>query len=473
MQEHVQLDQKQINEDLLKDVLTVPKWWLPAVLFLGMVVLTGLGSFAFMVYHGLGVTGLNRPVMWGFFIANFVFWIGISHAGIMISAILRLTQAEWRRPITRAAEVMTVFSLIAALHTPQFHVGRPWRVAYRIFPYDFDRNIWPNIRSPFVWDPSAVGTYLIASTLFVFICLLPDIAILRDRAKNIFVKRIYSFMCLGFRGTPRQWKLQIIAGILLSALVLPVFVSVHSIVSWDFAVLIGVEGWHSTIFAPYFIIGAIHSGVSAVAMLMALAVWIYGLQNYIKPDHFDAIGRLLIIVATTWFFFFFLEWVYALYTLDSPEIALRELQAFEWPYGPLFALFVILSFVIPVPMWMIKKFRRSPMIMFWTTVMVNVGMWLERFLILIPGLVRRTHMTFDWGTYHPSLIEILIVIETFAFVALGMLVFAKVLPLIPLFDIKEGMVFRHLIKVGRKTVPASIREGLPHHYYEEKHEEKH
>lgn len=469
MQEHEQLSQKQINDDLTRDIFVTPKWWLPAVTFLSILVVTGLAAFAFMVYHGVGVTGLNRPVFWGFFIANFVFWIGISHAGIMISAILRLTQAEWRRPITRAAEVMTIFSLVAALHTPLFHVGRPWRVLYWIFPYDFDRGIWPNIRSPFVWDPSAVGTYLIASTLFVFVCLLPDIAILRDRAKASFVKKIYAGLCLGFRGTPRQWRLQTLAGILLSALVLPVFVSVHSIVSWDFAVLIAVEGWHSTIFAPYFIIGAIHSGVSAVAMLMALCVWLYKLDRYIKPDHFDAIARLLIIVATTWFFFFFLEWVYALYTLASPEIALRELQAFEWPYGPLFALFVILSFVIPVPVWMFKRCRRSALIMFFTTILVNIGMWLERFLIVIPGLVRRSHMTFDWGTYHPSLIEILIVVETFAFVALGMLVFAKVLPLIPLFDVKEGVIFRHVIKVGRKTIPATIREGLPHHYYDKNH----
>ena len=469
MQEHTQLTQKQINNDLLKDILQLPKWWLPAVSFLGAIIVIGLSAFFFMVYHGVGVTGLNRPVFWGFFIANFVFWIGISHAGIMISAILRLTQAEWRRPITRAAEVMTVFSLMAALHTPLFHVGRPWRVAYWIFPYDFDRNIWPNIKSPFVWDPSAVGTYLIASTLFVFVCLLPDIAVLRDRTKSPLVKKIYGFLCLGFRGTPRQWKLQILAGILLSAIVLPVFVSVHSIVSWDFAVLVAVEGWHSTIFAPYFIIGAIHSGVSAVAMLMALIVWIYGLQKYIKPDHFDAIGRLLIIVATTWFFFFFLEWVWALYTLESPEIALRELQAFQWPYGPLFAIFVITSFFIPVPIWLFKRCRRSPMIMFFTTVLVNIGMWLERFLIIIPGLVRRGHMTFDWGTYHPSLIEILIVIETFAFVGFGILMFAKVFPLIPLFDVKEGMVIRRLIKVGRKTIPASMREGLPHHYYKKDH----
>jgi len=457
MQEHIQLTQKQINDDLLSGVLGMPRWWLPAVLFLTLVVFTGLGAFGYMVNQGLGVTGLNRPVMWGFFIVNFVFWIGISHAGIMISAILRLTSAEWRRPVTRAAEVMTVFSLMAAMHTPLFHVGRPWR-DFWVFPYDFARGVWPNIRSPFVWDPSAVGTYLIGSSLFVFIALLPDMANVRDRATRKIVKTVYGFMCLGWRGTPRQWKLQAVAGILLSALILPVFVSVHSIVSWDFAVVIGVEGWHSTIFAPYFIIGAIHSGVSAVAMLMALSVWLWKLDKYLRPDHFDAIGRLLIVVATTWFFFFFVEWIFALYTLEKTEIALRELQVFQWPYSMLFIVFLLTAFFIPVPMWLFKNVRRSALLMFITTILVNVGMWLERFLIIVPGLARRQPFTFDWGTYQPSIIEILIVIETFAFVALGMLLFAKVFPLIPVFDIKEGMVVRDEIKIGRRMVPATIHE---------------
>ena len=459
MQEHVQLTQKQINEDLLNPVLRTPGWWLPSVLFLLLVFITAAGAFGYMLNKGVGVTGLSRPVMWGFFMTNFVFWIGISHAGIMISAILRLTQAEWRRPITRAAEVMTVFSLTAALMAaPLVHVGRPWRAALWVFPYDFARGVWINIRSPFIWDPSAVMTYLTASSLFVFVALLPDLAIVRDRAINPWVKRIYSFLCLGWRGTPRQWKMQTVAGILLSALVLPVFVSVHSIVSWDFAVQIGVDGWHSTIFAPYFIIGAIHSGVSAVAMLMALMVWLYKVGDYIRPDHFDSIGRLLIIVATTWFFFFFLEWVFALYTLESPEIALRELQVFQPPYMWLFLLFLLTAYFIPVPMWLFRSVRRSPALMFFTTVVVNVGMWLERFLIIIPGVARKTPMEFNWGTYHPSLVEILMVAGTFAWVALGMLVFAKVFPIIPLFDIKEGMVFRDEIKIGRRTVAASIRE---------------
>ena len=459
MQEHVQLSQKEINSSLLSGVLATPRWWLGLVTFLTLVFLSGVGAFGWMLNQGVGVTGLNRPVFWGFFMTNFVFWIGISHAGIMISAILRLTQAEWRRPVTRAAEVLTVFSLTAALMAaPLVHVGRPWRVWLWVLPYDFPRGIWINIRSPFIWDPSAVGTYLIASSLFVFVALLPDLAVIRDRAAGRWARTIYGYLCMGWRGTPRQWKLQAVAGILLSALVLPVFVSVHSIVSWDFAVNIGVDGWHSTIFAPYFIIGAIHSGVAAVAMVMALMVWLWKWDRFLRPDHFDAIGRLLIIVATTWFFFFFLELIFALYTLENPEIVLRELQMFQWPYVLLFVIFVMTAYFIPVPLWMFKKVRRSVRWMFWTTVSVNVGMWLERFLIIIPGVARKTPFSFDWGTYHPSIVEMLMVAATFAWVALGLLVFSKVFPLIPLFDVKEGMVVRDEVKIGRRTVPATIRE---------------
>ena len=458
MQEHVQLDQKQINKELLNGVLGMPKWWPGATAIALVVFIAGLCAFGYMLNKGVGVTGLNRPVYWGFFMVNFVFWIGISHAGIMISAILRLTQAEWRRPVTRAAEVLTVFSLMSALMAaPLVHVGRPWRADLWVFPYDFARGIWINIRSPFVWDPSAVMTYLTASTLFVIVALLPDLAIIRDRTTG-FTRMAYSVMCLGWRGTPRQWKLQAVAGILLSALVLPVFVSVHSIVSWDFAAQIGPEAWHSTIFAPYFIIGAIHSGVSAVATVMVLMVWLWGWKNYLTPDHLDSIGRLLIVVATTWFFFFFLEWVFALYSLEEPELAMRDLQVFQWPWSGLFVIFLVTAFFIPVPMWLFKKLRRSLLAMFISTILVNIGMWLERFLIIVPGTMRRGHMIFDWGSYQPSIIEILMVGMTFAWVMLGMLLFSKVFPLIPLFDVKEAMVGREEVKIGRKIVPASIRE---------------
>ena len=458
MQEHVQLTQQQINDDLLSSVLKTPKWWWPAVIVTGIIFLTGMGAFGYMINQGVGVTGLNRPVFWGAYMVNFVFFIGISHAGIMISAILRLTQAEWRRPVTRAAEVLTVFSLMSALMAaPLVHVGRPWRADLWVFPYDFARGVWINIRSPFIWDPSAVMTYLTASSLFVFIALIPDMAVIRDRATGL-TRKLYAVLSMGWRGTPRQWKLQAVAGILLSALVLPVFVSVHSIVSWDFAVQIGPEAWHSTIFAPYFIIGAIHSGVSAVATLMVIMVWVWGWDKYLKPDHLDAIGRLLIIVATTWFFFFFLEWVFALYTLEEAELAMRDLQVFQWPWSGLFVLFLVTAYLIPVPMWLFKSIRRSYFWMFFTTILVNIGMWLERFLIIVPGTMRRSEFIFDWGSYHPSIIEILMVIMTFAWVVLGMLVFTKLFPLIPIFDVKEGMVGRDEIRIGRRIVPASIRE---------------
>ena len=461
MQEHIQLTQKEINRDLLKGVLKTPKWWVISVLVLLAVFLTGASAFGYLLNQGLGVTGLNRPVMWGVYLVSFVFWIGISHAGIMISAILRLTQAEWRRPVTRAAEVLTVFSLIAALlSAPLVHEGRPWRAAFPIpwiMPWDFARGVWPNIRSPFVWDPSAILTYLTASSLFIYVALIPDLAILRDRLSG-WKSTFYSVLSLGWRGNSRQWKLQGIAGILLSALVLPVFVSVHSIVSWDFAVNIGVEGWHSTIFAPYFIIGAIHSGVAAVAMVMVAMVWLWGWDKYLRPDHFDSIGRLLIIVGTTWFFFFFLEFIFAIYTLEGPELAMRDLQVFQYPWSIMFVVFLITAFFFPVPMWLFRNVRRSMFWMFVTTLSVNVGMWLERFIIIIPGLLRRQPLIFDWGTYHPSIVEILMVAATFAWVLLGLLIFAKIFPLVPLFDIKEGMVGRDEIKIGRRKVPASIRE---------------
>ncbi|MCL0044002.1 polysulfide reductase NrfD [Dehalococcoidia bacterium] len=453
MQERVTLTDKQINSDLLINVMQTPRWFWPLVGFLSIFVLAAAVAVALMVNKGLGVTGLNRPVMWGFFITDFIFWIGISHAGVMLSAILRLSKAEWRRPATRAAEVLTVFSLLwAALH-PVIHSGRPWRTLYWAFPYDFARGIWPDVRSPLIWDPSAIFTYLTGSALFVIVALIPDMAVIRDRSTGLR-HYIYRLLALGWRGTPRQWKLQIIAGFLLSALLLPVFVSVHSIVSWDFAVNIGVEGWHVTIFAPYFVIGAVLSGVSAVVTMMILIRWLFGWQAYIRPEHIDSLTKLLVVIATTWLFFFFLEFAFALYSLESQEIALRELQVFTWPFNMLFVMFIVFSYVLPVPLWLFRKVRRNMALMFVTSLLVNVGMWLERFLIIIPSLARKQPLSFDWGTYHPSIVEITIVAGGFALVFLFLLLFAKAFPLIPIFDIKEGQKLSDNVQIGRRSVPA-------------------
>ena len=458
MQQRRTIDQIHTNRVLLNGQLDTPKWWAPTVITLGIIVAIGFFLIGIMVNKGLGVTGLSRPVYWGLFITTFVFWVGISHAGIMISAILRLSQAEWRRPVTRAAELLTVFSLLTALLFPLMHAGRPWRIIYFILPYDFARGIMPNVRSPLIWDPVAISTYLTGSTLFLYIALLPDLGNLRDRTTG-WQNALYTILSLGWRGNPRQWKLQTVGGILLSALMLPIFVSVHSIVSWDFAVTPAVEGWHSTIFAPYFVIGAVHSGVSAVVTMMALMRWLWKWEDFIRPEHFDALARLLIVVATGWLAFTFLELIFAVYGLDAPELALRELQIFQWPWNLLFITFVFTGYIIPVGMWLQKSVRNNIALMFWSSLFVNIGMWLERFLIIVPGLARKTPFVYTWEAYRPSGLEWFILFWSLAWVTFLMLLFSRFFPLVPLFEQKESQTFGDSIKIGRVRVPAIVREA--------------
>ncbi|MBI4329046.1 MAG: polysulfide reductase NrfD [Chloroflexi bacterium] len=450
------LTAKQINDELLWPVLTVPRRWIALVLLTGAFVAAGVTAGASFIIFGLGVTGLNRPVFWGFMIVNFVFWVGISHAGTMISSILRLSQAEWRRPVTRAAETMTVFALMTSLLHPVIHAGRPWRIAYWVFGYDFWRGIWPNVRSPLVWDPAAIITYLTGSILFVYTALIPDLANIRDRTTG-WQQRIYGVLSLGWRGTPRQWKFQGIAGILLSAIILPVFVSVHSIVSWDFAVSI-VPAWHASIFAPYFVLGAVHSGVAAVILLMALMRWIYKMDHYIWEEHFDNIGRLLIAVATAWFFALWLDITFALYSGETQEVAVMELRIFTFPYNVLVVIFLLTAFFIPVPLWLSRRVRRNIPLMVWTAILVNIGMWLERFLIIVPGLSSKQPQTFMWNFYSPSLAEAAIVLGSFGLVGFLLLLFSKVFPLVPVWEQKEGQVFKTEITIGNARVPAILRE---------------
>ena len=462
MQEGRILTAVEVNRDLLRSILETPKWFWTAVGICGFIVLIAFSAAGMMVNQGMGLTGMNRPVMWGFFITNFVFWIGISHAGVMLSAILRLSKAEWRRPATRAAEVLTVFSLMTAMMMPVIHTGRPWRVVYWIYtapfvPYDYARGIWPNIRSPLVWDPSAVYTYLTSSILFVLVALIPDFAVLRDRTTGM-PHTIYSILAMGWRGNPRQWKLQIIAGVLLSALILPVFVSVHSIVSWDFGMAVSIKSWHSTIFAPYFVVGAVHSGVSAVAFVMIILRYIYGWQDYIRHEHIDALARLLVVVATAWFYFFVMEVIFGFYGREADEIAVRELQFSRSPYNTWMLIFVITTYFVPVSIWLSRSARRNLWIMSLACISVNIGMWLERFLIIVPALAAKQLFNFSWGTYRPSPIEITIVFGTFGLVSMLMLLFSRAVPLIPLYDIKEGHILTTEVKIGRRTVPAVFRE---------------
>ncbi|MSQ28317.1 MAG: molybdopterin oxidoreductase [Dehalococcoidia bacterium] len=455
MQERRVLTDIQVNRSLLSTVLDTPNWYWPVVGALSIIVGGFVTTIILMITFGLGITGLNRPVFWGFMIVNFVFWVGISHAGVMISSILRICQAEWRRPVTRAAEVLTVFALATAASFPLIHMGRMWRF-YWVFPYDFDRMIWPDVRSPLIWDPSAIFTYLTGASMFVFMALLPDLGNLRDRTTG-WQRTFYAIASLGWRGNPRQFKLQFILGILLSGLILPVFVSVHSIVSWDFAVSL-VPAWHATVFAPYFVIGAVHSGVSGVVTMMVVLRKLFKWDDFITPDHFDALGRLLIAVATAWLYFFMLDLFFGIYGGESRELSVMDQRLLTMPWGGMFFLIIVLGYIVPVSAWLFRSVRRNLTWMFVLSILVNVSMWLERLWLIVPGLQNKERLPFDWGVYEPGLFEIMLVVGSFAVVCLGLLVFIKLFPLIPVWEEKEGQLFQAEIRIGKRRVPAIIRE---------------
>ncbi|MGH2356295.1 MAG: NrfD/PsrC family molybdoenzyme membrane anchor subunit [Chloroflexota bacterium] len=458
MQERQTLSPTRINDDLLRFVLRAPpRWFWLAAAALGLLVGAGVVSEGLLIVFGLQLMGLNNPQFWATFIANFIFWVGISHAGVMISAILRLTQAEWRRPITRSAEVLAIFALVTASIFPLIHTGRIWRTIYWVFPYDFTRNLWPNVRSALIWDPSAIVTYLTGTLLFVYVDLIPDLAALRDRTDG-WRRRIYGALALGFRGTRRQWRLQLVASTLLSALILPVFVSVHSIVGWDLSMAI-LPGWHTTVMAPYFVIGAVHSGVAGVVMTMAALRRLLHLDAYITAAHFDTLGRLQIVVALAYLFFFLMDFYFGLFSREPVEVRIWELRLLIPPTNVLFFIQVLTALLIPLPLWFSRRVRRSPSLMFWAALSVNVGMWLERYILVVTPVSFKQPFVFTWvTTYQPGLVEYVITAASFALVALGILVFAKVLPIVPLWDVKEGQVLKQDVPVGRTNVPGVFRE---------------
>jgi Ni/Fe-hydrogenase subunit HybB-like protein len=445
-----------VNSDLLQFVLRTPRWFWFAAGGLLLIVGAGVLGEALLIVLGLQLLGLTNTVYWAVLITNFIFWVGISHAGVMISAILRLTHAEWRRPITRSAEVLAVFALLTAALFPLIHSGRVWRTAYWVFPYDFPRGIWPDVRSALVWDPSAILTYLSGTLLFVYVDLIPDLATARDRTTRGLRHHAYRALALGFHGTARQWRIQASAGLLLSALILPVFVSVHSIVAWDLS-MATLPGWHTTVLAPYFVIGAVHSGVAGVVMVMAALRRVLRLEHYIRASHFDTIGRLQIVVAFGYLFFSFLDFSFGLFGRDPVEQRIWELRVFEAPQNILLLIQVLTTLVIPLPIWFVARLRHNPAAMFWTAILVNVGMWLERYLLVITPESFKQPFVFTWvSTYEPRPLEYLFTVVSVALVVTGLLLFAKLLPIVPLWDVKEGEVVAASMKVGRRVVDGAV-----------------
>jgi Ni/Fe-hydrogenase subunit HybB-like protein len=425
---------EQIEKDLLRPIFTSSaKYWI-AVSIATCFLLAGVCAFGYQLHTGIGVWGINSPVFWAFDITNFVFWIGISHAGTLISAILRLCNATWRRPVTRCAEAITVFSILIGGLVPLCHIGRPW-LAYWMIPYPSQRGIWPNFRSPLAWDFFAIFTYLTGSTIFLYLPTIPDFAAIRDASKGLRNK-IYRVLALGWQGTPRQWQRLEIAMHIMAIAIVPVAVSVHTIVSWDFSMTL-VPMWHSSIFGPYFVVGAIFSGIAALILAMALLRKFLHLEEYLKPLHFNNLGKLLLTLSLLWFYFTFAERLTAWYGNTPSEMAVFW-ESIRLHFAPLFWIMVVCNFVIPLPLLAIKRFRTTITGTAIASCTIIVGMWIERFLIIVPALDHK-FLPYSWGSYRPTWVEDTLMASSFGMMALLYLLFTKFVPMISIWEMKVGL----------------------------------
>ncbi|RMF56735.1 MAG: polysulfide reductase [Calditrichaeota bacterium] len=392
----------------------------------GLLVIIGWALFMYVrqLYLGLGVTGMNQPVSWGFYIVNFVFFIGISHAGTLISAILRLSKAEWRRPITRMAEVITAIVLaIGGLH-PIIDLGRPDRLL----------NIFRTgrLQSPLLWDVTSITAYFTASTVYLYIPLIPDIAILRDRGAK--PQWLYKFLSWGYQGTERQKHVLERAMNILMVMVIPIAVSVHTVISYIFSMTLQ-PGWHSTIFGPYFVVGAIFSGIAALLIVMIAFRKVFHFEAYLKEVHFRYLGNLLLIMSLLWFYFTFSEYLTGYFGHEPFEMRVFFYK-FSGKYAPYYWGMVMCNFVIPVLILSFKKTKRIPGILI-AAIAVTIGMWLERLIIVVPSLAN-TRLPYPTGIYVPSLVEWSLLIGAVSVFVLGFVLFSRFFPLISVWEIKEG-----------------------------------
>ncbi|MHB9091571.1 MAG: NrfD/PsrC family molybdoenzyme membrane anchor subunit [Chloroflexota bacterium] len=445
------LTDEQISNDLTRPMRQTSLRYFALVTVLALGVAWMGIAWAYMAANGMGVAGIDRPVQWGIFIATFVFWIGLSHSGTLISAILRLSQAEWRRAVTRGAEAMTIFTVMVGALFPLIHLGRVWRFYY-IIPIPDGRGLWPNFRSPLVWDFMAITTYLTGSILYFYLPMIPDLALLRDRNTG-FRHRVYAILALGWRGSERQWH-HLHRGMgMLMVLILPVAVSVHSIVSWDFAMAV-VPVWHSTIFAPYFVAGAIYSGLALVITIMYLLRRAFHLEAYVKPMHFDNLGKILFLMSIIWFYFWFSDALTTGYGRLPEELEVLR-QTVLGPWLPLWVAMIAFNFVIPFFALMFRQVRRSVWI-FVIAVLINIGMFAERYLIVIPPLAHG-RMPFVWGDYAPTWVEFSIVGGSFALFMFLYVVFTKVLPVVAIWEVKEGELLKSTRDVAGVKLPTIAR----------------
>ena len=405
-------------------------WWfgfLVAFLLANMLFV----SLGYLVLKGIGIWGNNHPVAWAFDITNFVWWIGIGHAGTLISAILLLLKQTWRTSINRFAEAMTLFAVACAGIFPLFHTGRPW-LAYWMLPIPNTMSVWPQFRSPLIWDVFAVSTYATVSLLFWFVGLVPDLATLRDRSESKIGRVVYGVFALGWRGSARHWQRYDMAYLLLAGLATPLVVSVHTIVSFDFAVA-QLPGWHATIFPPYFVAGAIYSGFAMVLTLAIPIRAVYGLEDFITSRHLQNMAKILLVTGLIVAYGYTIEAFMAWYSANTYEEFMMA-NRMTGPYGFAYWLLILCNVVTPQLLWF-RRIRSSVVPLFVISLIVNVGMWLERFVIIVTSL-HRDFLPSSWGRYAPTIWDISTYVGTIGLFLALLFLFLRFLPMISIFEMR-------------------------------------
>jgi molybdopterin-containing oxidoreductase family membrane subunit len=408
-----------------------PKWWFFGFAGAFSLLMLLLISVTVLFAKGVGIWGINWPVGWGFDIINFVWWIGIGHAGTLISAILLLLRQEWRTSINRFAEAMTLFAVACAGMYPVLHLGRPW-LAYWLFPYPNTMSLWPQFRSPLIWDVFAVSTYATVSALFWYVGLVPDLATLRDRARNRFAQIVYGFGAMGWRGSAAHWHNYETAYVLLAGLATPLVLSVHTVVSFDFAIGI-IPGWHATIFPPYFVAGAIYAGFAMVLTLAIPLRALFDLEDFITARHLQNMAKVMLATGLIVAYGYMMETFMAWYS-GNPYEQFSILNRMTGPYWPAYWALIACNVVIPQLLWS-SRVRSSVPVLFVLALVVNVGMWLERFIIVVTSL-HRDYLPSSWGMFTPTRWDWATYVGTLGLFLALLFLFIRVLPVISIFEMR-------------------------------------
>lgn len=423
-----------IGEDISSRILTrkAPKAWWIGLLISGALLGVLTLSVFYLLVKGVGIWGINVPIGWGFAIINFVWWIGIGHAGTLISAVLFLFRQEWRTSINRFAEAMTLFAVSAAGLFPLLHTGRPW-MAYWMFPYVNTLGMWPQFRSPLIWDVFAVTTYATVSAIFWYLGMIPDMATMRDKAKLKIQKVIYGIAAMGWRGSSLHWHRYEVAYLLLAGLATPLVISVHSIVALDFAVSV-IPGWHTTIFPPYFVAGAVFSGFAMVLTLVIPVRAIYDLKHIITMRHIDNMAKIMLATGLIVFYGYLNELFFGWYSAHEFEMYMIW-NRMTGPYALAFWALIFCNGLVPQLLWL-KRVRLNTMVLFVISIIINIGMWLERFVIVVTSL-HRDFLPSSWDMYAPTKWDWGIYVGSIGFFFFAMFLFIRWIPMISIFEVKE------------------------------------